>query len=342
MYTTIFKTFFNDIKILFTIVNISLNSRYNTLIKVLNNIIKKVNVLKNIYLIDNHTHGAFGINFNYATYDETKFLLKELYKRNIRGICPTLVGESDEKIQQQLKLFKNIKDEQLKNIKDETLILGVHLEGSFLSPNKAGIQDKKVFKTPNVENFLQLCSDFSSIVKIVTIAPEEDKGLIDYLNKNNIITQAGHSIGSNIKNCIGTTHHFNAMNPIHHRTPTITLEGLIKDEIYIELIADLIHCSNDILRLALKTKPKGKIILISDSLPSANYDNDIIFCNKKINKFGKDEFGTLAGSNKTLDSIAKNLIEKEILTEEDITLMGFKNQIEYLKLTQEEIDILNR
>lgn len=298
--------------------------------------------MKNIYLIDNHTHGAFGINFNYANYDETKFLLKELFKKNIRGICPTLVGESDEKIQQQLKLFSKIKAQQLKSIQDEALILGVHLEGSFLSSNKAGIQDKKTFKTPNVESFLELVGKYSSIVKIVTIAPEIDEGLIDYLNKIGIIPQAGHSVGSEIKNCIGTTHHFNAMNPIHHRTPSITLEGLIKDNIYIELIADLIHCSNDILKLTLKTKPKDKIILISDSLPSANYNNDIIFCNKKINKDGKDDKGTLAGSNKTLDTIVDNLIKKEILTEEDIILMGFKNQIEYLKLSKKEIDILNR
>lgn len=303
---------------------------------------KEVNILENIYLIDNHSHGAFGINFNYSTYDETKFVLKELYKRNIRGICPTLVGESDKKIQQQLKLFNQIKSEQLNNIQDETLILGVHLEGSFLSPNKAGIQDKKVFKIPNEKNFLELVGNYSSIIKIVTIAPEIDEGLIDYLNNIGIITQAGHSTGSSINNCLGTTHHFNAMNPIHHRESSITLEGLIRDEIYIELIADLIHCSNDILNLTLKSKPKDKIILVSDSLPSANYDDDIIFCNKKINKFGKDANGTLAGSNKTLDDIVKNLIQKEILTKEDIILMGFKNQIEYLKLNEKQINILNR
>ena len=68
----------------------------------------------------------------------------------------------------------------------------------------------------------------------------------------------------------------------------------------------------------------------------------VIFCNKKINKDGKDEFGTLAGSNKTLDEICSNLIEKEILSKEDIDQMGFKNQIKYLNLTKYEIDILNR
>ena len=70
------------------------------------------------YYIDNHTHGAFGVDFNYAGYEEVKNLLKKLYKRNIRGICPTLVGESNFNLLRQIALFKKIKKEQLKNIEN--------------------------------------------------------------------------------------------------------------------------------------------------------------------------------------------------------------------------------
>ena len=296
----------------------------------------------NFPLIDNHIHGSFGANFNNANYDEIKYVLAELFKRNIKGICPTLVGDSDKNIQKQLEIFKNIKQEQLESINSEALIIGVHLEGTFLSPNKSGIQDKNVFKKPTIENFKNLVLDNEDIIKIVTIAPEEDEGLIDYLLHQNIKVQAGHSIGDDLKNCIATTHHFNAMPQLHHRNQSITLEGLIRDDIYCEIIADLVHTSYATLKLFLKSKPKNKILLISDSLPSSNYDKEIIFCNKKINKDGKDEAGTLAGSNRTLDTICKNLIEKEILSKEDIIQMGFKNQIEYLKLSEKEIDILNR
>lgn len=294
------------------------------------------------FLIDNHIHGSFGINFNEASYKQIKFVLTELYKKNIKGICPTLVGDKDEKIYEQLKLFKQIRDEQLVNINSEALILGVHLEGTFLSSNKSGIQDSKVFKKPTVENFKNLVKDMEEIIKIVTIAPELDVDLIDYLNKKNIKTQAGHTVGENLKKCVGVTHIFNAMNVIHHRSKSVALESLINDEIYIEVIADLIHLSEDILKLILKTKPKNKILLISDSLPSSNFDKEIMFCNKKINSDGKDENGILAGSNMTLDEIVKNLIKKEILTEKDIIQMGFKNQINYLNLSKKEINILNQ
>lgn len=294
------------------------------------------------YLIDNHIHGSFGICFNSASFEEVKFVIKELYKRNIRGICPTLVGGCDDEIYNQLKIFKEIRSNQLENPNSEALILGVHLEGTFLSPNKTGIQDKNVFKTLTAQNFKNLVKDCEDVVKIVTLAPEEDVDLVDYLIEKNIKPQAGHTTGQKLGKCPAVTHLFNAMNPIHHRTPSIALEALIRDDIFCEIIPDLVHCSLDMLRLFLKSKPKDKIILISDALPSSNYDNDIIFCNKKINKEGKDENGTIAGSNKTLDEICENLIQKEILTEEDITYAGFKNQIKYLNLSKYEIDILNR
>ena len=297
--------------------------------------------MDNLKFIDNHTHGAFGINFNYGNYDEIKTVLKKLYRLNIKGICPTLVGESNENIQKQLSIFEKIKNEQLKTPNNETFIIGIHLEGSFLSKEKSGIQDKNVFKTPTITNFKELVGKYEKIIKIVTIAPENDIDLIDYLNQNNIITQAGHSVGKTLKNCKGTTHHFNAMNPIHHRNPSITLEGLINDNIYCEIIADLIHTNIDIIKLILKTKPKDKILLISDSLPIAHFDNEIIFCNKKIYPNGKDENNTLAGSIKTLDEICHNLIKQNVLTKKDIKKMAFENQIKYLNLTDSEIDILN-
>ena len=294
-----------------------------------------------LFFIDNHTHGAYGINFNYADYNEVKYLLSELYKRNIIGICPTLVGESDEKIYNQLKLFKKIKEEQLTKPEKEAFILGVHLEGTFLSPRKPGIQDVSVFKKPTKENFLNLTKDATDIVKIVTIAPEEDNGLIDHLNSVKIIPQAGHTNGFEIKNCLGVTHQFNAMPSIHHRNPSIALSALVDDEIYVELIADLIHLSYDTLKLAFKIKPKEKILIISDSLPCAHYDKDIVFCNKKINPSGLDDNKTLAGSNKTIDEICMNLLDKNILNIEDVKKMAFYNQIKYLKLTGQEITRLN-
>lgn len=301
----------------------------------------KMENLNSLKFIDNHTHGAFGVDFNYASYNEIKFLLKELFKRNIVGVCPTLVGDNTENIQKQLKIFKQIKLEQLNKISNEALLIGAHLEGSFLNKEKSGIQDSKNFLVPSIENLKSLTGDFEDIIKVVTIAPEIDINLIDYLNDKNIKTQAGHTLGNELKNCRATTHHFCAMKTMHHRDPSIALTGLINDDIYCEIIADLIHTSKEMLNLFLKAKPKDKVLLVSDSLPISHYDKDIIFCGKKINKFGLDSSNTLAGSIKTLDEICFNLIKENILSTSDINKMAFENQIRYLNLSNKEIDILN-
>jgi len=297
--------------------------------------------LNNLKFIDIHTHGAFGVDFNFANYDEIKFLLKKMYEKNIKAICPTLVGENSQNIQKQLEIFKKIKNEQLEKKENEAFLIGVHLEGMFLSPNKSGIQDKNNFLKPTVENFKTLVGVYEDIIKIVTIAPEEDIDLIKYLNEKNIITQTGHTTSEKIGDCVGITHLFNAMPQIHHRNPSVALEALVNDEIYCEIIADLKHLSLDMIKLVLKTKPKDKILLISDSLPVASFNREIIFCNKKIKPNGKDENGTLAGSSMTLDEICAQLIEKEILSKDEVLNMAYHNQIKYLKLSNAEIDILN-
>jgi N-acetylglucosamine-6-phosphate deacetylase len=161
------------------------------------------------------------------------------------------------------------------------------------------------------------------------------------LNEKNIITQAGHSVSESIKECRGVTHLFNAMPQIHHRDNSFTLQALLNDYVYCEIIADLIHVSLNALKLAFKMKSCDKILLISDSLPIAHFDNEIVFCGKKINILAQDENGTLAGSNKTLDEICNNLLNEGILTEQEILKMAFDNQIKYLNLSNAEIDILN-
>lgn len=297
--------------------------------------------MNNLKFIDIHTHGAFGVDFNNATYEQIKFLLRKLFEKNIKAICPTLVGDNPLKLQKQLEIFKKIKQEQLKNKDKEAFLIGAHLEGTFLSPEKSGIQDKTNFLKPTIENFKLITKDYSDIVKIVTIAPEEDIDLIDYLLNKNIVPQAGHCVGGEMKNCLGVTHIFNAMPQIHHRINSVALKALVDDKKYCELIADLKHCSLSIIKLVLKAKPIDKILLISDSLPVSNFDNEIVFCNKKINTQGRDDFGNLAGSILTLDEICLNLLKNNILSESEILKMAFYNQIQYLKLDNTEIDVLN-
>lgn len=308
----------------------------------------KVNKIKSGYnvfmkIIDTHIHGAFGVNFNFAEKKEIVFLLNELKKRNVVGICPTFTGDSKENLQRQFKILSEIKQEQKAGKTGGAYIIGAHLEGTFLSPNKAGIQDPKDFLEPTVENFKKIAGDFEEIIKIVTLAPELDKEnkLTNYLEEKNIKAHSGHTTSTNSGKTSATTHHFNAMPPICHRGENLALDAILSD-IYCEIIADCTHTSENMLRLFFKAKNHDKIIMISDALPCTKGDIDIIFCGKKISKEGKDKTGKLAGSVLLLDEIVDRAIKKGIIKSDEAEKFVYKNVLSHLNLSDEDEKMLEK
>lgn len=294
-------------------------------------------------LIDTHIHGGYGINFNKCTEEDFHTFARKMLRRGIVAFCPTLVGDAPLILNSRLGLIKQAMQNQGK---DEAKILGVHLEGTFLNPQKSGIQNAGMFLTPTVENFKKIAGDFSKVVKIVTLAPELDKNctLQDFLEEEGIRAHAGHTLAESCYNVTGTTHHFNAMEPLTHKKTNIALAGLLKNEIFSEIIADGEHVTKDMLRLFFRIKNKNKIILVSDALPIAHSELDtVIFCGKHIYKGGRDKDGTLAGSCRFLDEIATFLLEEDLVCRSAVEKFVFDNVVNHLKLdkkTLEEISSL--
>ncbi|MGN1125376.1 MAG: N-acetylglucosamine-6-phosphate deacetylase [Candidatus Gastranaerophilaceae bacterium] len=267
---------------------------------------------KSKLLIEQHFHGAFGVDFSFCSVEDVLKLSKKLLQHGIGGFFPTLVTDSVNNIKHQIEVFKTAKKEQTEDMAE---ILGVHIEGIFLNPSKKGIHDESQFLDVTIENYKKIEDDF---IKIVTLAPELDTNgsLRKYLVSKGIKVQAGHCVGGDLTNCTGATHLFNAMSGISHRSSSTALSALINDNIYTEIIADGIHLNDDTITLALKTKPKDKILLISDCLPITNSNlKQMVFCNKDVFYDGEkatDENGTIAGSTSLLDTIVKRLLKKNI------------------------------
>lgn len=268
--------------------------------------------MKTRLLIEQHMHGAFGIDFNKASVEEMIFVSKELLKLGIGGYFPTLVTDSVENIIRQTHI---IKEASSLLTKDCAEILGIHLEGIFINVEKKGIHNYEHFLPLTQENFEQLEDDF---IKIVTLAPELDEGLLDYLSSKDIKIQAGHCVGSNLDDCSGVTHLFNAMKGISHRGSSTALSALIQDRLYTEIIADGVHLSDDIIKLVFKSKPVNRIILISDALPiTYSSKKAAVFADEKIYYDGTKATsanGTIAGSTTLLDKIVKILAKKDLFT----------------------------
>lgn len=269
-------------------------------------------MIKTKPIIEQHFHGAFGVDFNTADADDILALSQEMYKIGVGGIFPTLVTDTIENLKNQISVIKSATKRQEQGM---ARILGVHLEGVFLNPKKKGIHNEKHFLMPTPENFQELEDE---IIKIVTLAPELDLGLIGYLHKRGVKVQAGHCLGGDLSKCDGVTHLFNAMGEIHHRDTRTALSALIDKKIYTEIIADGLHVSDDILELVFRTKPIDKILLISDCLPITGSDmTEAFFADETIFYDGEkatSKSGTLAGSTKLLPEIVKILGEKGFFT----------------------------
>ncbi len=261
--------------------------------------------MKTKLLIEQHFHGCFGIDFNKASVDDVLYLSKEILKYGIGGIFPTIVTDNVENTKRAISIIKEASKRQTS---DMAKILGIHLEGIFLNAEKKGIHNPEHFLKLTPENYKLIEDDF---IKVITLAPELDEGLLDYLSDKNIKIQAGHCIGGNLSKCTGATHLFNAMSGITHRGSSTTLSALINDNIYTEIIADGIHVSDDALKLVFKTKPQDKILLISDSLPITKSNlKEMIFADEKVYYDGikaTSKEGTIAGSTTLIPDIIKRL-----------------------------------
>ena len=273
--------------------------------------------MKTKLLIEQHFHGCFGIDFNTASVDDVLYLSKEIKKYGIGGIFPTIVTDSVENTKRAISV---IKEASQKQSSDMAKIFGIHLEGIFLNEKKKGIHNPEHFMKLKAENYKLIEDDF---IKILTLAPELDEGLLDYLSDKNIKIQAGHCTGGNLSGCTGVTHLFNAMSGITHRESSTALSALINDNIYTEIIADGVHVSDDALKLLFKAKPQDKIILISDSLPITKSNlTEMTFADEKVYYDGvkaTSKDGTIAGSTALLPDIikllAKNIADTPILNQ---------------------------
>lgn len=294
-------------------------------------------IMQTKLIIEQHFHGCFGIDFNKATVEDVLYLSKEILKYGIGGIFPTLVTDSVENIKRATSVIKEAASRQTAGM---AKILGIHLEGIFINPEKKGIHNPVHFLLPTIENYKLVEDDF---IKIVTLAPElvpganskkgeESNSLISYLRSKNIKVQAGHCVGGDLTGCTGATHLFNAMSGVAHRGETTALSALVEDEIYTEIIGDGIHVSDKALELVFKAKPIDKVLLISDSLPITCSDlKEMVFADEKVYYDGvkaTSKEGTIAGSTTMIPKIIKRLKNVGLVDEKQISQL-IQNTYDY-------------
>ncbi len=293
----------------------------------------------NCYIVppfyDTHIHGGWGIDIMKEP-DRFKELEQKLVQEGIFFAIPTLMNDDLSKIKEICDEFLNYKKEN-----PEIIFPYLRIEGPFISREKKGAQNEKFIlkaNKKNIDKFLNL----SSAIKIFTFAPEikGSKELVKEALSLGLIPSVGHSNGTfeDFKNVyeLGVRHftHFgNAMKGFHHREIGILGGGLFFDDVFIEVIGDLIHTSKDFLNFLIKLKKEKNIVLVSDMIPPAKGKGDV-YSNNKIIK-NKDvlltDKGSIAGGNITVREEIKKLVKNGFSLETVFKLSTYKNHSSFFR-----------
>ena len=252
--------------------------------------------------IDIHLHGGKGVEFTDSSPESIIAALKAHLKNGTTSLLPTLMTASHDQILNTIRTFLDIK----KNTPDIPDIIGLNLEGPYISKEKKGAQPTQYIRRPSLAEMKEYVKVSQGSIKIVTVAPEIDgiNAFIRYLTAQNIITSAGHTNASfeQTQQAIEAgvrlaTHLFNAMRGIAHREPGAAGALLLSDEVYAEVVADGIHIHPSILSLIARAKPLEKIILVTDATR--------FYGVKQGASYSKE--GKLFGSNTALDLALKHM-----------------------------------
>ncbi len=254
-------------------------------------------------LVDIHVHGAEKYDTRTRRQDDIIQMADIHGKRGTSALVPTVYPGSIEAMRENMAAIRRAMAAR----REGAGILGVHLEGPFLNRERAGSLDGNSFADPSRETYARLIEDFEDIIKIITIAPELPGALrlIELSREQGFLVQMGHSDATfeqaeegKRAGATGITHLFNAMRGFHHREPGLAGFGLMDDDIYVEIIADMAHLHPQSLKMIFDMKSPDKIILISDSIMGPGWGTGPI----------RGAGGTLLGSGIALADAIKNLV----------------------------------
>ena len=249
-----------------------------------------------------------------------------LWQQGISEYCPTLVTTSLDKIHQSLRCIGEYMSAQAHRPVQGTAtaaILGVHLEGPCLNPQKRGAHPQEFLLPLTIEHLQRILGDYASIIKIITLAPELDSTgtVIPYLKSLGITVSLGHSQATAeqanqafAQGATMVTHAFNAMPPLHHRQPGLLGAAIVHPQAYCGLIADGQHVCPTMMEILLRASQYDRgIFLVSDALsplglPDGRYPWDTRTI-QVIDGTARLDDGTLAGTTRSLFSGVSNLVQ---------------------------------
>jgi N-acetylglucosamine-6-phosphate deacetylase len=292
--------------------------------------------------IDTHIHGFGGFGTDDSSTDSALEMSRLLAQYGVTAFNPTLYPEEEAIMPETVNRIAAAigKEEGAK-------IMGLHLEGPFISPNRLGVQRPETVQTVSLPFMERLWQAAGGHIVNMTVAPEI-KGMRElalYCIKRGIVLQAGHTdaqyenmVEGMQAGILHITHLFNAMSKLDHRNPNAVGAALIHPEMSCEIIADGRHVHPDLFKLLLRDKPIDKIVLVTDALKPTEQPKGPFFANGEEVIFQDGLFhrkadGVIAGSALTMIEGIKNLCAMGFSMEEAVKTAGF-NPAQVMRYTR--------
>ncbi|UTA49202.1 N-acetylglucosamine-6-phosphate deacetylase [Simiduia sp. 21SJ11W-1] len=263
-------------------------------------------------LIDTQVNGGGGALLNDAPSVETICTIGDAHRKlGTTSFLPTLISDDLTTVSETLRAVEQAIKAKAPGV------LGVHLEGPFLNEVRKGVHNADKFKTLD-EEALALLTSLPEGVTYVTLAPEcTTPEMIQRLADAGVIVAAGHTAANyeQIKVALqhglrAFTHLFNAMTPMSSREPGVVGAALEDAESWCGLIVDNYHVHPATLKAAIAAKPKGKMVLVSDAMPTVGAaEKSFVLNGERIEAVDgrcATASGTLAGSDLDMLSAVKN------------------------------------
>lgn len=216
--------------------------------------------------VDLHSHGGGGAAFTEGR-DAARTVLAAHRVHGTTAMMASLVTDTVAHLEQQIR--------SLTSLVEDGELLGIHLEGPWLSPRHRGAHDAGLLRAPAPADVERLVD--AGAVRMVTLATELPGGLeaVRHLAARGVVAALGHSDATYAQAQAAVaagvrvaTHLFNAIRPVHHRDPGAALALLDHPETVVELIADGVHVDPAVLAHAARAKP-GRFVLVTDAMAAA-------------------------------------------------------------------------
>jgi N-acetylglucosamine-6-phosphate deacetylase len=288
--------------------------------------------------IDIQVNGGGGVLFNSARTVEGIAAIGAAHRRyGTTGFLPTLITDTSAHMEEAIAAARAAIAAGVPGV------LGIHVEGPFLNPERKGIHDAGLMRELEEEDIAILTAPGIGCV-LLTVAPEMvPEESIRRLAGSGVILSAGHTTAdaatfatARAGGLTGVTHLFNAMPPLAGRNPGVVGAALDDRDCWCGLIVDLHHVSPLSLRVAIAVHGWQRMILVTDAMPSVGSDlTTFDLMGRKVSRAGgklNSDDGTLAGSDLDMATAVRNTVRHLGLPLEAALHMAARAPAEFLGL----------